>query len=272
MHKALKQIQSKLRMVDLVLEIRDARVPLTSSNFALDDILGTKKRLIVFNKANLANPEKTILWQEYFRKNEVDFIFINALDKSSINSIVAKAKDSILQNYLKESPDGLPKEKKAMMIVGLPNTGKSTLINRMAKRDATRTADRPGQTQVQQWIKIEPGFELLDTPGVMPPKIENEEKGIWLGAVHAIPSKIVGPETIACYLTKYFIEKKNEKFRELYQLENFDLDYLEALEKIGKVRRCLIKGGEIDYERVYKMIVLDFRNGKHGNITFEVPA
>ncbi len=271
MNKALKQIKSRLKLVDLILEIRDARVPLTSSNFALDEILTSKPRLIVFNKANLADKDTIQKWESYFSKLEIDHIFINALDKSSVSKITDFAKKCILKNYYKQNPDGEPKEKKSMMIVGLPNTGKSTLINRIAKRDATRTADKPGQTQVQQWIKIEENFELLDTPGVMPPKIENEEKGIWLAAIHAIPSKIVSDETVACYLVKYFLNKKNKKFSELYQIEHFDYDFITCLEHIGQVRKCLIKGGEVDFERVYRIIVQDFRLAKFGELSFEEP-
>lgn len=271
MNKAIKQIKSKLKLVDIVLEVRDARVPLVSGNGALNEALGVKSKLIVFNKANLADPDNVKSWEVYFSKIDQPYLFINALDKSSIKNITEYAKKVVLDNFKKHNPDKKPTNKVSMMIIGLPNTGKSTLINRMSQRNAARTADKPGYTQTQQWIKVEEDFLLLDTPGIMPPKIASKEHGLWLTSVHAIPSKIVPDETTAIFLIKYLLENKSSELLSRYKLENHDMDFLQCLEKIGQNRKCLIKKGEIDYERVYKIILLDFRSGELGRISFESP-
>jgi ribosome biogenesis GTPase A len=271
MNKAIKQIKAKLKLVDIVLEVRDARVPLVSGNPALNAALGLKSKLIVFNKANLADQDNIKLWKEWFSKQEQPFLFINALDKGSIKKITDYSKKVVLDNFEKHNPGKVPTNKVSMMIIGLPNTGKSTLINRMSQRNAARTADKPGYTQSQQWIKVEENFLLLDTPGIMPPKIHTKEHGLWLTSVHAIPSKIVPDETTAIFLIEYLLKNKSKELLERYKLENHDMGFLECLEKIGLNRQCLLKKGVVDYERVYTIILLDFRSGELGKISFESP-
>jgi ribosome biogenesis GTPase A len=158
-----------------------------------------------------------------------------------------------------------------MMIIGLPNTGKSTLINRLSKRNATRTANKPGYTQSQQWIKIDSQTELLDTPGIMPPKIHSMEDGLKLCAIFAIPSKIVPDESTAIFLIKFLTEHYPNSIEKRYEFSPIDKDFKECLDQIGIKRNCLIKKAEVDYEKVYKLILTDFRDGKLGAISFEKP-
>ena len=175
MAKALREIKQKLKMVDIVLEIRDARVPLASGNRALDEGIGQKKKLIILNKVNLADPEIVSIWAQWFTEQEIPHVFVDCFDKSALKKVISMARKIVENNRKECNPDYVEtKTKLKMMIVGLPNTGKSTIINQLANKGATKVADKPGLTQIQQWISIENDIELLDTPGIMPPQMERE--------------------------------------------------------------------------------------------------
>lgn len=271
MNKAIKEIKQKLKQVDIVLEIRDARAPLTTGNSAFDEAVGQKNRLIVFNKTNLADPKVVNEWKEWFSKKETPFLFINCFDKSELKLIVKSAKEIVHQKILESNPEFSGKKRFRMMIIGLPNTGKSTIINKLAKKSATKAADKPGQTRQQLWVTVDEELEILDTPGIMPPKIAKHEHGLWLAVIHAIPSTIVDEEDSACYLVKYLLEKKSAYFKEKYKFESLDIDYIEALNHIAKVRGCIRQKGEYNYDRVYTLILNDFRAGELGPLSFGLP-
>jgi ribosome biogenesis GTPase A len=272
MLKAMREIKSKLNMVDLVIEIRDARVPLVSGNKFLNENIGGKNRLILLNKVNLADPVMVARWDAWFTKQGDPFLFINCLDKSSHKQILSAARRIIEAKRRACNPDGVvEKTKFKLMIIGLPNTGKSTFINQLANRNATKTADKPGETQVQLWVNVDEDLELLDTPGVMPPEIENEEHRIWLSVINAIPDEIIGEEDPACYLVKYFLRQKSQAFMERYKLDTFEMSVDEALTKIAAVRGCLKQKGIPDLERVFKLVLMDFRAGELGKVCFGAP-
>lgn len=261
MLKATRQIKEKMKLVDIILEIRDARAPLASGNPDLKNTIGQKKRLIVVNKINLAEPEKTKLWQDWFEKNEGPSVFINSLDANSIKQIAAKARSLL--------PD--KKSTIRLMMVGLPNTGKSTIINRMAGRSAAKSGNKPGLTQVQQWIRLGEDFELLDTPGVMPKNIEDEREGLWLCAIHAIRDEILGEEEVACFIISHLLKNKSPQLLQKYQLKDFNMTTGEAIHEITLFRNFIRKGGVPDYDRAYTVILTDFRSGELGPCTFETP-
>ncbi len=268
MMKAMREIKSKVNMVDLVVEIRDARVPIFSGNPALDEIVGNKAKLILLNKANLADPETMKKWGEWFTKQEIPFLFINCLDKGSLKDVLNYAR-KIIEDRRQSCNDGIDKKSKyRFMIIGLPNTGKSTFINQVAKRNATKMADKPGQTTVQIWVDVDEHLQLLDTPGVMPTIINGEEPRYWLSLINAIPDEIIGEEDPACYLVKYLLKHKSEAFKTRYKLESFDLDLETALQKIATVRGCLKQKGLPDLDRVFKLILADFRTGELGKVCF----
>lgn len=272
MLKAMREIKSKLGMVDLVIEIRDARVPLVSGNRFLNENIGGKNRLILLNKTNLADPVMVEKWEKWFTKQGAPFLFINCLDKSALKLVLATARKLIQAKRQASSVEEIEEKTKfKLMIIGLPNTGKSTFINQLANRNATKTADKPGETRVQLWVNIDEDLELLDTPGVMPPEIEVEEHRIWLSLINAIPDEIIGEEDPACYLVKYFLRHKSEAFKARYKLETFDLDLQAALAQIAVARGCLKQKGIIDIERVYKLILKDFRDGELGKACFGAP-
>jgi len=272
MAKAIREIKEKLKMVDIVIEVRDARVPLASSNRSLDEILRQKNHLIVFNKTNLADPEKVKLWHNYFLKNNENFMFVDCFDKSQMKKMLTVARKLVNDKKKQSNPDThVFKPKIKMMIIGLPNTGKSTIINQLANKNAVKAANKPGQTVVQQWIVVDKDLELLDTPGVMPPKIVKEEHGLWLSAINAIPDDVVGEERPARFLIEYFKSLDSNEFKTRYSLESLDLGIDEILDKIAIKRGCIKQKGLPDHERVYKLILIDFRSGALGKCCFGQP-
>jgi len=272
MARALREIKQKLKMVDIVLEIRDARVPMISGNRNLNESLGQKRKLILLNKVNLADQELVAQWSKWFDEQGEPYLFVDCFDKPALKKVISMARKIVEQNRKECNPDYVEtKTKLRMMIVGLPNTGKSTIINQLANRNATKVADKPGQTQIQQWINIENDIELMDTPGVMPPQIEKEEHGLWLSSIHAIPDDIAGEETTANFVLNHLLKIKSKAFLERYKLESFNLTNDEALLKIATVRGCLKQKGLPDLDRVYKLLLAEFRRGDLGRTCFGAP-
>lgn len=272
MAKALREIKQKLKMVDIVLEIRDARVPQASGNRNLRDSLGQKRSLIILNKANLAEPAILEKWAQWFEKEGEPFIFINCFDKASLKKVISMARNIVESNRKECNPDYVEtKTKLRMMIVGLPNTGKSTIINQLANKSIAKVADKPGQTVLQQWITVDNEIELLDTPGVMPPQIDREEHILWLSAIHAIPDDISDEQDTAVFVIKHLLNQKSKEFLERFKLESADISVDEALQKIATVRGCLKQKGLPDLDRVYKLILNDFRKGDLGRTCFGIP-
>jgi|TARA_Y100000748_G_C15449384_1_gene470306 ribosome biogenesis GTPase A len=265
MNKAIKDIKSKLKLIDIVFEIRDARLPLLTHNPALDEAIGNKEKIILLNKSNLADPESSLLWQKWFAEQGQNAFFINAFDFHEAQVILHQAKE--LVNQKKQSEQ----RKLNILILGLPNTGKSTLINKFAAKNIAKAADKPGQTRQQQWIKLAANTELLDTPGIMPPRIETQEQGLKLAAIHAIPDRIVSDEKAVIYLIEYFLNHKHHHLYDRYKLDLKQRDTISILDSIGKNRGCLLKDNQIDYLRVYKIFLQDFREGKLGRHTLETP-
>jgi len=268
MNKAMKKILDGLKKVDIVLEIRDARSPLTTGNKTLNEKMRGKSRLIVINKTNLAEPAVLELWKDWFEKQGEPHIFINCFDKGAMKKVVQLSKQVVDE---KRGVDRSAKAKLKMMIVGLPNTGKSTIINKLASRNATKVAAKPGQTQVQLWVRINDDLDLLDTPGVMTPMIDTYEQGVWLCALHAIPDKIVTPEIPACYIVEHMVKKRSTVFQEHYKIEEFKDDLILSLNQIAENRGCMQKKNEYDYERVYQLVLNDFRKGDLGPVSFGLP-
>ncbi len=271
MNKAVKEIKKHIKLVNIVIEVRDARAPLASGNKRSYDNGGDKPYLIVINKTNLADPEAVKLWEAWFTKKKESFIFINALDKNSLKSIVERAKKIVTAHRLKSNPDFSAKEKMFMMILGLPNTGKSTIINKLANRNASKAAATPGQTKTKLWVKVTKELEMLDTPGVMPPRIDQHIHGMWLSAIHAIPDHVITPDYSACFVIEHLLKVKSQTFKDVYKFDSLDTDLIGACNHIGKLRGCLTKGGDFDYDHIYKIVLNDFRKGLLGRTSFEWP-
>lgn len=271
MNKAIRQVKQKLKLVDLVLEVRDARVALTSGNKSLHEIIGQKKHLIVLNKTNLADPENVKQWKEWFKENKINHVFINCLDKKSLKKALNEAKETMKEKWASFTKKGMRTPPLRMMIIGVPNTGKSTIINRLTRRNAAQTGDRPGVTRGQEWIVLGKDMELLDTPGIMPPHIDTEEKGLWLCAINSIKDEIVGVEKVAHYLVNFMLERYSKLLEEKYGVETNGLDSIGAILKIGERLNLKKAKNEIDITKTSVQILNDFRKGKLGRVSFEEP-
>lgn len=273
MAKSIRKIKEKLAMADIIVEVRDARLPYHSGNPALSEIIGQKSKIILFNKVNLANNNAVLKAQEYFRQINQPVLFINAFEKASAKKILQEVKQVVFEKKKVSNPSlTLNQVKAKMMIVGLPNTGKSTLINLIAGRNATKVANKPGQTQTQQIIKVSDDIELIDTPGVMMPSISNNEHGLWLALIHAIPEDIVSVEDQAGYLINYFIKHPTKEFITRYKLTQPMEDIESIILQVAKIRGCIQAKGHIDYHRAHSLIVQDFREGLLGHLSFGDPT
>lgn len=272
MARAIREIKEKLKTVDIVFEIRDARAPLASGNKNLESTLRQKSHFIILNKANLATPNMIIQWEAWFKKQGTPFMFIDCFDKGQMKKMMTMARTIVADKRRQSNPEvPNPKTQMRLMIIGLPNTGKSTIINMLAGRTAVKVADKPGQTQVQQLIKIDKDLDLLDTPGVMPPSLAKEEHGLWLSAINAIPDDVVGEELPAKFLVDHFRSLNSKEFKERYKFETLEIPTEEIIEKIAILRGCLKQKGALDLERVYKLILGDFRKGELGKCCFGIP-
>jgi len=272
MIKAMRDIKKKMSIVDLVIEIRDARAPLASGNRYLNESISGKSRLILLNKVNLADPSMVTKWGAWFKSQNEPHLFMNCLEKSSVKMLLNLARKIIEDKRRANNPEGIkPKTRYRFMIIGLPNTGKSTFINLLAGRHATKTADKPGQTRMQIWVNVGDDLELLDTPGVMPPEIDKDEHKFWLSAINAIPEDVIGVEASAIFLVKYFLGLGSKEFLLRYKLESSGLSVDETMERVARARGCLGPKGVLDLDRVYKLILHDFRAGELGQACFEVP-
>ena len=271
MKKTMDNIKSSLKLVDVVLEIVDARIPIASRNPLLDEVLGDKPRVVLLNKMDLANEPMNKKWLEYFKAMVIQAILIDSVKGTNLNKIERTSRQLLTEKFKKLEEKNLNLKRVRAMIVGVPNVGKSTLINRIANRRSAKVGNRPGVTRQNQWIKTGKDFELLDTPGVLWPKFESEEIGLDLAFTGAIKDEIMDTETLAFKL----IEKLNHIDKGIietrYKIETEGLSTLEIMEAIGQKRGCLIRGGEFDYEKISNIVLDEFRKGVLGRITLEGP-
>lgn len=271
MKKTMDNIKSSLKLVDVVIEIVDARIPIASRNPLLDEVLGDKPRVVLLNKMDLANEAMNKKWLEYFKAKGYEAILIDSVKGTNLNKIESTSRTLLTEKFKKLEEKNLDLKRVRAMIVGIPNVGKSTLINRIANRRSAKVGNRPGVTRQNQWIKTGKDFELLDTPGVLWPKFESEEIGLDLAFTGAIKDEIMDTETLAFKL----IEKLNHIDKGIietrYKIETEGLSTLEIMEAIGQKRGCLIRGGDFDYEKISNIVLDEFRKGVLGRITLEGP-
>lgn len=271
MKKTQREIKENLKLVDAVIEIRDARIAASSANPDIDKLCEYKPRIILLNKSDLCEARTTKAWINKLSSEHVMVLEVNCLSGKGLNQI-----KPALEKLLKEKHDrlrkkGLVKIQMRVMVVGIPNVGKSTFINKMAKNNIAKTGDRPGVTKSKQWIKTKMDIEMLDTPGVLWPKFEDEETALNLAFTGAIKDEIMDTEELAFNLVKRLQEFYPNQLKDRYKLEEISEDALETLDNIARKRGCLIKGGEIDYNRISTIILDEFRGGKIGNISLERP-
>lgn len=272
MAKARRQVEEKLKLVDIVFELLDGRLPLSSRNPMMDEILKQKPRLILFTKSDLADEKATGRWIDYFRERGLTVLPIDAQTGKGVKQIIPASERLLAPLFAQREKKGIQSRKFRAMVVGIPNVGKSSLINRLASRTATVTGDRPGVTKAQQWIRVGKTLELLDTPGILWPKFDDPEVGYRLAASGAIKEEILPLEDVALYTIRFLKERYPEALRKRYNLNEVSAaDGVQLMEMIGRKRGCLIRGGEIDYEKVAEILLNDLRSGRLGQITLELP-
>ena len=261
MHKATKEIARSLSSIDVIIEILDARAPHSSSNPVIDKIIKEKPVIKVLNKSDLSDPLDTKKWQQYFNKSEYqNSIAINAMTSESKNEIVN------LISQLSERKEG---KNTLTMVVGIPNVGKSSVINMLAGKKIARTGNEPAITKGQQKINLRNGIMLIDTPGILWPKIEDPESGLKLAALGSIRNTAVGYDEIAIYIIKFLMQKYPDYLKARYKIDLLSQDEHEIIELIAKKRGCLSKGGKIDLTKISEIIADDLRKGAYGQITLE---
>lgn len=274
MQKARRQIEERIKLVDIVYEILDARIPYSSQNPLIKKIVGQRNRLIILNKTDLADPRVTKMWLAEFGRQGLNAIAIDSLHSSAKEKILAKSKEMLAEKFEKEKAKGLRPRPIRAMIIGIPNAGKSTLINTLAKRKVAQAANRPGVTKSQQWIKVAAELELLDTPGMLWPKFESRHVGFSLALTGAIKDSILPIDSVAIHAVEYMLENYKELLIERYNLRRSQIDMEEPvsiLTAIGENRKFLVSGGEIDYDRVCETLVKEIRDVKLGHLSFETP-
>lgn len=274
MTKTKRQIQTSLKLVDAVAEIIDARIPVSSRNPDLDSIIQNKPRVVLMNKCDMADPSSTQKWINYFKNNGIVAIPIDCKTGRGINKFVSSVNEVLKEKIEKQKAKGLLNPTVRVMIVGIPNVGKSTFINRISKNRKAKAEDKPGVTRGNQWFTINKGFEVLDTSGVLWPKFEDKIVGERLAFTGAVKDQIMDTELLAMRLLDFLKVEKNPIFVERFKLQNEpieDIESYELLELIGRKRGMLISGGEIDTERAAIMLLDEYRSAKLGKYTFELP-
>ena len=268
MSKALREIKENLKKVDIAFILLDARLPESSMNPKIKEIIGNKPALILFNKSSLADQVELDKWLNFYQKEGFQSLKIDAITGKNIRKIKTMTDDILKPMLEKEQKRGMQKRAIRTMIIGIPNVGKSTLINTLSKKKATRTGNTPGITKAQQWVKISDDFELLDTPGVLWPKFEDEKVGYHLALSGAIKDSILPNEEIALYAHSFLKTYYKEQLMKRYQLDDIK-EPLDTFDEIGRKRGALIKGNEVNYDTVYEILLKDLRDGQLGGITFD---
>ena len=280
MTKAQRMIEEHMKQVDAVCEILDARIPMASRNPDIDRLAGDKPRIVVLNRTDLADPKATARWHAAFQRQGMTVLETDSRSGKGVNGFAGAVRTALrdkIEAYAAKGQIGRPMR---VMVLGIPNVGKSTFINKVARRKAAAAGDRPGVTRGKQWITVDQGLELLDTPGILWPKFDDQSVGMNLAYTGAVKDDILDVETLGCHLMAYLGEHYPDALKAAYKLsalpereaEENDIAYgYRLLEAAGKKRGFLISGGEVDTERMAKILLDEFRSAKLGRFTLELP-
>lgn len=272
MAKAKRQMIEKMKLIDVVIELLDARIPLASRNPMIDEIVGQKPRVLILNKSDMADPDVTRAWKKALSGDNQRVLAVNSQDGEGTSLIPTAVRELTEEKRARQEAKGMNPRADRALILGIPNVGKSTLINRLANKRIAKIGDRPGITKQQQWIKVGKTMELLDTPGILWPKFEDESVGLKLAATGAIKDEIIDLNEVAGYIVRVLAERYPNLLMDRYNLqEPLDEDLWNLLEEIGRSRGMVRSGGHIDMDRTTEMIVREYRSLKIGNVTLEEP-
>ncbi|MBU7592097.1 ribosome biogenesis GTPase YlqF [Metabacillus halosaccharovorans] len=272
MAKARRQVTEKLKLIDIVFELVDARIPMSSRNPMIDDIVSSKPRIVLLNKADKADETITKQWIEYFKEQDIPAIAIDAQSGTGLKQITSLSKLLLKEKFDKMAAKGIKPRAIRALIIGIPNVGKSTLINRLAKKNIAKTGDRPGVTTAQQWVKVGNELELLDTPGILWPKFEDQLVGQKLATTGAIKDAILNLQDITVFALTFLKEHYPNRLVERFHLDDLSDEIVPLFDEIGKKRGCMMSGGYIDYDKTSELILREIRTDKLGRLSFETPA
>lgn len=272
MAKTKRLIKENIDKVDIVYEIIDSRIPFSSKikDKDIDKLISTKPRILIMTKSDLCDLNKTNLWVKYYENLGYKAVLVDLINNKGLNKIF-DVTDLLLKDLDKKREEkGLKKRSHRALIIGIPNVGKSTLINRLVGKKAAITGDKPGVTKSLSWIRINDNIDLLDSPGILWSKIENETEAYNLASFSAIKEEILPIGKVACYILDTLYKNYKDNLKERYGIDDFDIDdVIPTYDMIGKKRGCLIKGGEVDFDKVSSIIIKDLREGRLGKVTFD---
>lgn len=272
MTKAKRMMQEDIKLIDLVIELVDARVPFSSRNPDIDELGKNKSRIILLNKSDLSDTRKNKLWMEYFTKKGFHAVEINSKTGAGVKSIQGVVQEACKEKIERDRRRGIINRPVRAMVVGIPNVGKSTFINSFAGKACAKTGNKPGVTKGKQWIRLNKGLELLDTPGILWPKFEDQTVGLHLAMIGSMNDEIVHLDELAYELIKYLREEYPGLLEKRYDIEIPDnQDAYDTIKAICVSKKCFLKGEELDIMKASSMVVDDFRNGRIGKITLEIP-
>ena len=270
MTKAKRQMQEDIKLIDLIIELVDSRVPLASRNPDIDELGKNKARLILLNKSDLGDERQNEAWKAYFQSKGFYVVKVDSRSGSGMKAIQTAIQEACKEKTERDRRRGIKNRPIRAMVVGIPNVGKSTFINTFAGRACAKTGNKPGVTKGKQWIRLNKNVELLDTPGILWPKFEDQTVGLRLAFIGSIKDEILQTEELASELVKFLNQSYPGVLEEKYTIESSDDSY-EVLRRIAESRHCLVRGSELDVEKAAAILLDDFRNGRLGRLTLELP-
>lgn len=270
MTKAKRQMQEDIKLIDLVIELVDARIPLSSRNPDIDELGKNKARLIIMNKSDLSDEKANQEWAAFFKAKGYFVVGLDARTKVGMKQVTNVVMEACKEKIERDRKRGIKNRPVRAMVVGIPNVGKSTFINSYAGKACAKTGNKPGVTKGKQWIRLSKELELLDTPGILWPKFEDQMVGLRLALIGSIKDEILNIDELSLELIKILKERYPGVMKDRYTVEE-DLEEVKILTAIAEVRKCISKGNELDYSKAANLIIDDFRSGKLGRITLEIP-
>ena len=270
MTKAKRMMQEDIKLIDLIIELVDARVPLSSRNPDIDELGKNKARLILLNKSDLADERQNAAWEAYFRDKGFFVVKVNSRSGAGVKAVHGAIQEACKEKIERDRRRGIKNRPVRCMVVGIPNVGKSTFINTFAGKACAKTGNKPGVTKGKQWIRLKKGVELLDTPGILWPKFEDQNVGIRLALIGSIKDEILNIDELSLVLIEYLVSHYAGILTQRYEITE-EGKPVEMLEAIAKNRNCLLKGCDLDYSKAAALLIEDFRSGKLGRITLEIP-
>ena len=271
MTKAKRAMKEDIKLIDLVIELVDARVPLSSRNPDIDDLAKGKARMVLLNKSDLADERVNAQWAAWFETKNIHAVKVDSRNKGTLKQVQSVVQEACKEKIERDRKRGIMNRPIRTMVVGIPNVGKSTFINSFAGKACAKTGNKPGVTKGNQWIRLNKTLELLDTPGILWPKFEDQAVGLKLALIGSINDQILNKDDLACRCIRILKERYPGMVSQRFGLETEDKEPAAILEDVARLRSCLMKGGELDIARAAAMVLDDFRSGKLGRVTLERP-